>query len=634
MKKWVILFSSFFLLKQISCQQGLPKFSFDNKSVDAWYQMAKGTNPKIALSASLVSYEDFKNFLQDYVKNQKNFLVESSWFGQKIDPENLNLSESSPGQINQPFSLKLKVPSGANCYFWGDLHGDVQALVTCLKMLRDNKIINDNFEIIQQDSYFFFLGDMVDRGQHQTDTLALIIHFALTNKGKVFLIRGNHEDLQMNHQFGNTNSQSGFIDQLKRLYNQQHPTKALKDEDPLYDSISLFYNLMPDVAFVGCNNNYMQCCHGGIEIRYSPKELLAQPEPLQFQLIKKSEKNTKFLKQILNDSNQIKYFNIDKNAEQFFSQQKFIDNNSPFSIFQFGFLWGDFNNNPLNNYSTFYLPERGIFMGKELTGHILKYYSTDEIKVRCIMRAHQHNPTLPGILAPVNSGIYSMWNNTIITNLSTGQFTDVIAFNKIAFFDDYSAWKLTNYSWNSTDTVQEKTELLEKWINNANFDTLPNLENLKIKSISELNAELLEKIKNEFEKKDPDYTNINNWFSEIKLDPLNKNDRNYLDAQYLLKKFNEFMNGYVHFVLKDYPLAEISLDFLVEEQLLKYKAREYYAKTVIDGIMYDKYDDALTYLNMTIHDPHAAAADIQISDSLSQELQYLIQATTESLEFD
>ena len=39
------------------------------------------------------------------------------------------------------------------------------------------------------------------------------------------------------------------------------------------------------MLFLGCGNNYVQCCHGGLECRYNPKDFLNAPEARLFHAI-------------------------------------------------------------------------------------------------------------------------------------------------------------------------------------------------------------------------------------------------------------------------------------------------------------------------------------------------------------
>jgi len=115
---------------------------------------------------------------------------------------------------------------------------------------------------------------MVDRGQHGIDTLTLLFVFATKNPGKVFLIRGNHEDLTLNQQDHPDKNTilTQFYEQLRQF--SYINNKSDLEFKTLINNVVFFYNLLPVAAFAGCNNNYIQCCHGGLEVRYNPEKLL------------------------------------------------------------------------------------------------------------------------------------------------------------------------------------------------------------------------------------------------------------------------------------------------------------------------------------------------------------------------
>ena len=69
----------------------------------------------------------------------------------------------------------------------GDLHGERDSLKEILEITSD-----------EGDSLFLFLGDYVDRGPDCMGLLEDIINFQINNGERVILLRGNHEDWDMN----------------------------------------------------------------------------------------------------------------------------------------------------------------------------------------------------------------------------------------------------------------------------------------------------------------------------------------------------------------------------------------------------------------------------------------------------
>jgi len=68
----------------------------------------------------------------------------------------------------------------------GDVHGDLPSLRAVLEKERID-------EFLAEENVLVFLGDYVDRGLWQAETLALVLLLAREHAGKVVVLRGNHE---------------------------------------------------------------------------------------------------------------------------------------------------------------------------------------------------------------------------------------------------------------------------------------------------------------------------------------------------------------------------------------------------------------------------------------------------------
>lgn len=76
------------------------------------------------------------------------------------------------------------LPNTGNYVIVGDLHGDITSLEYILKAVE--KLELSEYTLI-------FLGDYVDRGTGQVETISTLLEIKLRYPDKVFLLRGNHE---------------------------------------------------------------------------------------------------------------------------------------------------------------------------------------------------------------------------------------------------------------------------------------------------------------------------------------------------------------------------------------------------------------------------------------------------------
>ncbi|MBI3901053.1 MAG: metallophosphoesterase [Chlamydiia bacterium] len=144
-------------------------------------------------------------------------------------------------------------------YVRADLHGDLKSLIENLRTLQEKGLLDKNFKCTPG-AHLVFLGDYCDRGDYGTQVLELLIRLKEENPQQVHLIRGNHEDIDINLQFGRSdkNLRSLIIDQNCPL--------------------TTFYSTLSLTTYLSLENRgsreYMQFTHGLFEFGMDPAPLL------------------------------------------------------------------------------------------------------------------------------------------------------------------------------------------------------------------------------------------------------------------------------------------------------------------------------------------------------------------------
>ena len=118
-------------------------------------------------------------------------------------------------------------------YIIGDIHGNLHDLIRILSKIKDLETSN-----------LLFLGDYIDRGDYSIEVLALLFSLYIKSPNKVFLLRGNHE-------FLNLQEDSNLKNEIAQSYG----------ELGLYDKIHEAFQYLPLAALI---NKKFLCLHGGI----------------------------------------------------------------------------------------------------------------------------------------------------------------------------------------------------------------------------------------------------------------------------------------------------------------------------------------------------------------------------------
>lgn len=143
----------------------------------------------------------------------------------------LNLCNSAINVLKQKNQtlINISLPS----IIIGDLHGNLHDLIRLTNSIED--VFSNNV---------LFLGDYVDRGQYQLETITLLLSLRIEYPNNFFLIRGNHE-------FTDVNSTGGFKDEI---LNSGY-------SETLFNKFNEVFNYLPIAALI---NEDIFCIHGGL----------------------------------------------------------------------------------------------------------------------------------------------------------------------------------------------------------------------------------------------------------------------------------------------------------------------------------------------------------------------------------
>lgn len=354
-------------------------------------------------------FADFESAIDSFVRNeQKGPLGDSTaWVGTPPDPH--KFFDSTRGWFSsnkipfQPFAEKLVFPNDSVLIIMGDLHGDVRSLLCVLDELNERKVL-EGFRICAPQYRFLFLGDFTDRGAFGVEVLYTLFRLKEANPERVFFTRGNHEDVSIASRYG-------FLEELRQKYGQQADiTKVLRA-----------YDLMPVVCYVGDGVDFLQMNHGGLEPGFDPKKLLASKGSPRFQLLGDLQQKTYHTAREGWLGNQPAAVDF---AEQYFLDFTPVSPTSPRTI---GFMWNDFSvfqDEPGLGFG------RSLIFGEEPTRQVLADASTDRIRVRGVVRAHQHAGTLNPLMARLiaSDGVFKHWQDQE-TSVDAGQSVEAIRRN-------------------------------------------------------------------------------------------------------------------------------------------------------------------------------------------------------------
>lgn len=297
-----------------------------------------------------------------------------------------------------PFVQKVEIEPEDQVAFHGDFHGDIRSFNAFIEFLTKHRYMDANnpFKIIKPNFKIILLGDYTDRGSYGSEVIYTALQLKKHNPDNVVMVRGNHEDIDINAHYG-------FIRELSTKFN---------DTELLKKNIDALYNQLPVALYVKSGANALLCCHGGLEFGFDQtKKLLNAPAHQNHMVIDKVMRATQ-AEQLAPDFKDC----LHKMPQ---SQIKDYDPRTAPHCGSLGFMWTDFQFKADDNKKApiIYTAGRNNWtFPQEITKHLLHQASTSNCALRGIFRAHQHSgETMPRILnqdnrsEPADTGVAKLW---------------------------------------------------------------------------------------------------------------------------------------------------------------------------------------------------------------------------------
>lgn len=360
-----------------------------------------------------------------------------------------------------PYAQKLVVNPGETVYVFGDFHGDAMALNTALKQLLKDGVIGQDY-VIKEGNHLVFLGDYVDyknmRGIYGINVWTALfgLRNANPNPNTLIIMRGNHEDKVMNANLGYIGRTEEFNGQPLHIAGELINKFGLSNKD-VAEQVDLFttdiYNRLPVALYLVCNNSTALLVHGGLELGFNPKPLLADTDSHKI-FMALGELKRKTATEELSPVLQQELNNLPKN----YKALDFMPKN-PHDLH---FLWNDFKTQDPTTGS----PRGGSTwtMGPLLTKAIL-----DRDGIQWVFRAHDHT------LQPVEKGYFDTFHAQHVSVIfSMYDYCENYSFIKLKTADSFNNWK----AWHEKDGEEKEIFLKKPTIEPSSQQVAPEAESV------------------------------------------------------------------------------------------------------------------------------------------------------------
>ncbi len=198
---------------------------------------------------------DVPQFIDDLVRTPEIFLemphIAPIWVDQLEELRDLFIN--SHKTLSNLVILSELSENYSNLLIIGDIHGDFYSLYRIVQPFFDGKV-----------DTLLFLGDYVDRGDNNLLTIIFLLSMVVTWPDRIILLRGNHEDLEINHFFG-------FYQELQTFY-------------PFYSEfekvIEIFNEIYDYMSLIAVTPQNSVCMHAGLPKNFTQMKIFHDiPKP-------------------------------------------------------------------------------------------------------------------------------------------------------------------------------------------------------------------------------------------------------------------------------------------------------------------------------------------------------------------
>lgn len=279
---------------------------------------------------------------------------------------------------------KRDVKQGTRIALIGDRHADLQSVIENLYALQKKGIFSDKFKVME-DALILFDGDFTDRGSYSLEVLQILMTLKIENPENVYLVRGNHEDLDVNRKYGDENFQKFLMFRYMEVFS----------------SFQKFYNSMPlsfYIAQEGEQREYVQVVHGAVDLSIDVSGMLADESNMAFMLVPSklstslSERIQSFLVSEVKETEEIEGIKEKKNPKMQVAAKKLYELLKTQDLWdQEGvtpYTWGDLDYEGWSQLGN--LRERKWCISLEVLKNYFYVSSGDKHKVKKLIKAHAH----------------------------------------------------------------------------------------------------------------------------------------------------------------------------------------------------------------------------------------------------